>query len=104
MSHFAGDRNSQGKIKVAEDLEANVEVAEMTVNKAIERNVLKVLGLPPKYKFTEVKTTMPGTVRVNVFIEQGDLFKTSKISDSFYLKVNDKGDIIGGDTIKPKYK
>lgn len=89
---------------MAEDLELNTEVAEMAVNKAIERNVLKVLGLPPKYKFTEVKNTMPGTVRVNVFVEQGDLFKTSKIADSFYLKVNDKGEIIGGDPIKAKYK
>ncbi len=89
---------------MAEDLEVNPEVAEMAVNKAIERNVLKVLGLPPKYKFTEVKTTMAGTVRVNVFVEQGDLFKTSKISDSFYLKVNDKGEIIGGDALKRKYK
>ncbi|MES2791288.1 MAG: hypothetical protein V4719_16855 [Planctomycetota bacterium] len=89
---------------MAEDLEVNTEVAEMAVNKAIERNVLKVLGLPAKYKFTEVKNTMPGTVRVNVFIEQGDLFKTSKISDSFYLKVNEQGEIIGGDTVKPKYK
>jgi hypothetical protein len=86
------------------DIEVNGEVVELAVNKAIERNVLSALGRPPRYKFTDVKPTMPATVRVNVFVTQGDLFKTSKISDSFYLKVNEKGDIIGGDPIKPKYK
>ena len=89
---------------MAHDLEDNGEVVEMAVNKAIERNVLAVLGLPPRYKFTDVHNTMPSTVRVNIFVTQGDLFQTSKISDSFYLKVNDKGEIVGGDPITPKYK
>jgi hypothetical protein len=95
---------SKGYQDMTHDLEVNGEVVEMTVNKAIERNVLSALGRPPRYKFTDVKPTMPSTVRVNVFVTQGDLFKTSKISDSFYLKVNEKGDIIGGDPINPKYK
>lgn len=89
---------------MSHDLEVNNESVELTVNKNIERNVLAALGLPPRYKFTEVKTTMPSTVRVNVFVTQGELLKTSKISDSFYLKVNEKGEIIGGDPIKQKYK
>jgi len=89
---------------MSHDLEVNGQTVELAVNKAIERNVLAALGLPPRYKFTAIKETMPATVRVNIFVEQGDLFRTSKISDSFYLKVNDKGDIIGGDPIKPKYK
>lgn len=86
------------------DLEVQGKSVELTVNKTIAKNVLAALGLPPRYKFTDVKSTMPDTVRVNVFVEQGDLFRTTKISDSFYLKVNDKGDIVGGDPIKPKYK
>lgn len=89
---------------MTEEMEVNAEVAEVAVDKAIERNVLLGLGRPPHYKFIEVKHTMPGTVRVNVFVEQGDLFKTSKISDSFFLKVNEQGDIIGGDAIRRKYK
>jgi hypothetical protein len=89
---------------MSHDLEVNGESVDLTVNKNIERNVLAALGLPPRYKFTEVKTTMPSTVRVNVFVTQGELLKTSKISDSFYLKVNEKGEIVGGDPIKHKYK
>lgn len=86
------------------DLEVNDTPVELVVNKAIERNVLASLGLPPGYKCTAVKSTTPKTVRVNVFVEQGDLFRTSRISDSFFLKVNENGDIVGGDPIFPKYK
>jgi hypothetical protein len=92
---------------VAEDIEkteVNTEVAEMVVDKAITRHVLAALGVPPKYRFTDVKHIMAGTVRVNVFVEEGDLFKTSKIAASFYLKVNAEGDIIGGDPIQHKYR
>ncbi len=87
-----------------EKTEVNAEVAEVAIDKAITRHVLAALGVPPKYRFTDVKHTMPGTVRVNVFVEEGDLFKTSKIVDSFYLKVNAEGEIIGGDKIQHKYR
>ncbi len=79
------------------------EQSEVQLLKEIATNDLHQLGMPPHYRQTDVKILRPGTARVNVHVSQGDLFKTSKITDSFFLKFAPDGVITGGDKIVKKY-
>lgn len=74
--------------------------------KSLETQILSKLGTPPNFYKLQLVTVGDGRVRANVrcFVPSNNTVTVSTIKHSYYLKVDDAGNIVGGDEIVPTYK
>jgi hypothetical protein len=77
--------------------------------KVVLDNVFKQLGKPKNVcpsggSLTRATACKKREFRVNIFCKPNDVFGSGQLTDSFWVKVNDKGDIVSSDpAINKKY-
>ena len=71
----------------------------------LEQQILNVLGTPPNFYKLQLVTVGEQRVRANVrcFVPSNNSVQVTTIAHSYFLKLNDKGLIVGGDPISKLY-
>lgn len=71
----------------------------------IREKILSSLGRPPHYKFTTVSHLWANRYRVNVYVLQPSdcIIPRLFISDSFFVRIKEDGEVLLNETISRKY-
>ncbi len=94
---------SKRREKVAEEVATEEKVVVPPAG--LEQQILNVLGTPPNFYKLQLVTVGDQRVRANVrcYVPSDNSVQVTTIAHSYFLKLNDKGLIVGGDPITKVY-